>query len=186
MKGGILEVLLVNAEGIRHTNLFGTPTYYAIVQCGNQVHRSKVSSVKDDKVWWNEKFSFEYPPSDWKRLTHIKFRIMDLEFLTDGGFVGQTIFHLGGIITEGSDRGLIEVQPAPFNVVLEDNTYKGQIQIGFKFIVDEEVHMESREFAAHENAPRQSICRSIFNLWKMSWFRFLFYGHQKNPKNKLK
>ncbi|KAK4848408.1 hypothetical protein QYF36_012625 [Acer negundo] len=102
----------------------GTPTYYVIVQCGNQMHRSKVSSVKDDKVWWNEKFSFEYPVSDWKKLTHIKFRIMDLEFLTDGGFVGQTIFHLGGIITEGSDRGLIEVQPAPFNVVLEDDTYK--------------------------------------------------------------
>ncbi|KAK1560706.1 hypothetical protein Q3G72_029915 [Acer saccharum] len=182
---GVLEVLLVNAEGIRHTNLLGTPTYYVIVQCGNQVHRSKVSSVKDDKVWWNEKFSFEYPVSDWKKSTHIKFRIMDLEFLTDGGFVGQTIFHLGGIITEGSDRGLIEVQPAPFNVVLEDDTYKGQIQIGFKFTVDEEVHMESREFAAQEDAPRQSICRSIFNLWKMSWFRreLFLSGPRQSPSS---
>lgn len=44
--------------------------------------------------------------------------------------------HLGGIITEGSDSGFLEVKPAPYNVVLEDDTYKGQIKIGFKFIAN--------------------------------------------------
>jgi hypothetical protein len=44
--------------------------------------------------------------------------------------------HLGGIITEGNDSGFLEVKPAPYNVVLEDDTYKGQIRIGFKFIAN--------------------------------------------------
>ncbi|KDO86158.1 hypothetical protein CISIN_1g047744mg, partial [Citrus sinensis] len=151
MKGGILEVLLVNAEGIKHTNIFGTPSYYVIARCGNQEHRSKNSMVKGEKAWWNEKFIFEFPMSDWKLLTHIKFRIMDTELLTDGGFVGETVFsyihdqtsvnqcryYLGGIITDQSnDKELIEVKPAPYNVLLEDDTYKGQIVIGFKFIVN--------------------------------------------------
>ncbi|KAK9202344.1 hypothetical protein WN944_017554 [Citrus x changshan-huyou] len=180
MKGGILEVLLVNAEGIKHTNIFGTPSYYVIAQCGNQEHRSKNSMVKGEKAWWNEKFIFEFPMSDWKLLTHIKFRIMDTELLTDGGFVGETTYYLGGIITDQiNDKELIEVKPAPYNVLLEDDTYKGQIVIGFKFIVNREVRTESEggEFVGQEinnNAPRQHICRCILNLWKMSWFRFLF------------
>lgn len=42
--------------------------------------------------------------------------------------------YLGGIISEGYERGFIEVRPAPYNVVLEeDDTYKGEIKIGFKF-----------------------------------------------------
>lgn len=42
--------------------------------------------------------------------------------------------YLKGIIVEGNYRGLIELNPDPFNVVLEDDTYKGQIKIGLKFI----------------------------------------------------
>lgn len=50
----------------------------------------------------------------------------------------QYIFriHIGGIITEGKDRGFIEVKPSPYNVVLEDDTYKGEIKIGFKFVAN--------------------------------------------------
>lgn len=70
MTGGILEVLLVNAEGIQHPHLIcislspsvfrynlhpkfmfvlaniivGKPTYYLIAECGAQVHRTKISS----------------------------------------------------------------------------------------------------------------------------------------------
>ncbi|GLU00681.1 hypothetical protein SLE2022_180290 [Rubroshorea leprosula] len=134
MKGGTLEVLLVNAEDIRHTNILGTPVYYVITQLGSHEHRSRVSEAKDAKVLWNEKFKFDFPMHRWKRLTHVKFRIMDRELFSNGGFVGETIIHLGGIISEGNYRGLIEVKPAPYNVVLEDDTYKGQIKIGFRFI----------------------------------------------------
>lgn len=43
-------------------------------------------------TWWNEKFRFEFPLSDWENLTHVKFRIMDLELFRDGGFVGETMY----------------------------------------------------------------------------------------------
>ncbi|KAK2972503.1 hypothetical protein RJ640_002314 [Escallonia rubra] len=134
MKGGILEVLLVSAEGIRHTNLIGKPAYYVVIECGTQVCRSKVSADNHEEVCWNEKFTFEFPFSELKNLTHLKFRILDKEYLSDGGFVGETIVYLEGIIMEGSDKGFIELRPAPYNVVLEDDTYKGQIKIGLKFV----------------------------------------------------
>lgn len=43
---------------------------------------------------------------------------------------------LGGIIAEGNDRGHIEIHPTPYNVVLEDTTYKGEIKIGLNFRVN--------------------------------------------------
>ncbi|KAI5345612.1 hypothetical protein L3X38_013489 [Prunus dulcis] len=187
MTGGTLEVLLVDAEGIRHTNLLGRASYYVIIECGTREYRSKESSSEDDKISWNEKFTFEFPLSDWKNLTHLKFRIMDTELFTDAGFVGETIVHLGGIITEGKDRGFIELKPAPYNVVLEDDTYKGEIKIGFRFITNKEAHViETREFLAEDKTkPRGSIRRSIANLWRILWWRFLFC-HKTDSKNKHK
>ncbi|KAM3698754.1 hypothetical protein ACJW30_06G213700 [Castanea mollissima] len=183
MEGGILEIILVNAEGITHTNLVGTPAYYVIIECGTHVHRSKVSSGEDDKAWWNEKFTFEHPWSDWKRLTHLKFKIMNTEFLSDGGFVGETIIHLGGIITEGSDRAFLEVKPAPYNVVLEDDTYRGQIKIGFKFIANKEGHViKTREYIAEEKEPRKSICSAFLKLWWSSLFSCKQSDHSENKQ----
>lgn len=34
---------------------------------------------------------------------------------------------------EGNDKGFLEVRPTPYNVVLEDDTYEGEIKIGLKF-----------------------------------------------------
>ncbi|XVF73190.1 hypothetical protein PTKIN_Ptkin12aG0181200 [Pterospermum kingtungense] len=186
MKEGILEVLVVNARDIRHTNLIGRPAYYVILQCGTQECRSKISSGKHKKVFWNEKFRFKFPRPEWENLTHIKFKIMDKEFFKDNGFVGQTIIHLGGIITEGTDRGFIEVRPAPYNVVLEDDTYKGQIKIGFKFIAHKEVQTEMQELAALPDEPSRSFCSSIWNLWKFKWWRFLFLFKHKTSKKENK
>ncbi|KAJ6972341.1 hypothetical protein NC653_032809 [Populus alba x Populus x berolinensis] len=161
MKRGILEVLLVHAKGMKHTNLIG----------------------KDEKTWWNEKFRFDFPLADWKQLTHLKFRIMDQEFFTDGGFVGETIIYLGGIIDEGINRGVLEMMPAPYNVLLEDDTYKGEIKIGLKFITNTEV-LPERTFLAQVDEPRQPICRSIINLWKLSWWKLWIHHSQRSTKNK--
>lgn len=49
-----------------------------------------VKAGDDDKALWNQKFVFDFPMSQWKKLTHIKFRIMDKELFKDGGFVGET------------------------------------------------------------------------------------------------
>ncbi|KAH0722282.1 hypothetical protein KY290_004963 [Solanum tuberosum] len=58
---------------------------------------------------------------------------MDEEFFTAGGFAGETIINLKGIIMEGNEKRFIEVIPVAYNVVLEDDTYKGQIKVGLRF-----------------------------------------------------
>ncbi|KAH7513136.1 hypothetical protein FEM48_Zijuj12G0164500 [Ziziphus jujuba var. spinosa] len=146
---------------------------------------------KDEKACWNEKFTFELPFSDWKNLTHLKFRIMDTELFTDGGFVGDSIIYLGGIVREGYERGTIEIKPAPYNVVLEDDTYKGQIKVGIKFTtnlsIQKDMHIiDTMEEIAKENKPRKSMCSSIINLWRFLRSRSLVlckrkdYRKQKN------
>ncbi|KAL5572855.1 hypothetical protein UlMin_022452 [Ulmus minor] len=190
MKVGILEVLLVNAEGIRHTNLIGTPAYFVYIECGAHVYRSKISSGEDhEKAWWNEKFTLEYPFSEWKDLTHIKFRIMDKELFSDDGFVGETIIHLGRIITEGSDSGFIVVKPAPYNVVLEDDTYKGELKIGFKFIVKVKRYndvIEKTKNIEEENKASQSTCSCISNIWRLLRFWSIFWYKKMDCRNKKK
>ncbi|KAL9303965.1 hypothetical protein ACSQ67_021228 [Phaseolus vulgaris] len=94
MKTAILEVLVVNAKGITHTNLVGTPSYYVVIECGPQTQRSKVSSElcdagKHKKPHWNQKFIFDLSEFDYKNSTHLKCRIMDTKLFSNGGFVGE-------------------------------------------------------------------------------------------------
>ncbi|RDX92223.1 Elicitor-responsive protein 3, partial [Mucuna pruriens] len=190
---GILEVLLVNAKGITHTNLVGTPSYYVVMECGTQTQRSKVSSVteiiydagKHEKPCWNEKFIFDFSPFDCKNSTHLKCRIMDTELFTNSGFVGEVKVYIGGIISEGTEQGYIEIRPTAYNVVLEDDTYKGQIKIGFKFIANKEKYMMGKrdQFIAQKKEPRHSIFGCI---WKISWCKILFFYHKMSSKDKLK
>ncbi|KAF7844513.1 elicitor-responsive protein 3 [Senna tora] len=188
MKTGILEVLLVNAEGIIRTNLIGTPSYYVIIECGSQSQRSKISSGKHEKPWWNEKFTFEISSfDDSNNMNHLKFTIMDTELFTNGGFVGETRIYIGGMISDSADdRECIEIKPIPYNVVLEDDTYKGQIKIGFKFILNKEKHVtETRELIADEKESIiHSICGSIMKLCKISWWKISFFNNKKSTKNK--
>ncbi|KAM7274876.1 hypothetical protein ACFE04_016742 [Oxalis oulophora] len=159
-EGGLLEVLLVNAEGIRHTNLVG----------------------KHHQASWNEKFKFEFPISDWKRLSHLKLKIMDKELFAESGFVGESIIQLGGIVTEGCELGHLEVKPSPYNVLLEDDTYKGQVKIGFKFITSKEEFVEIERFAGQDNESKQSVLATILRLWEKSWWRFLFRRSKNQEK----
>ncbi|XP_039004144.1 pentatricopeptide repeat-containing protein At3g26782, mitochondrial-like [Hibiscus syriacus] len=165
--------------------VIGRPAYYVILQCGTKEYRSKTSPGKHKKVLWNEKFMFEFPQSEWEKLTYIKFKIMDKEFFKENEFVGETKIHLGGIITEGTDKGFIEVRPAPYNVVLEDNTYKGQMKIGFKFIANKEVENEIQELAALPDEPR-SLYSCIRCLWNLPRRAYLYIFKLKNSKKEHK
>jgi hypothetical protein len=42
--------------------------------------------------------------------------------------------YVGEIISEGSELEFLQMKPAPYNVVLEDGTYKGVLKLGLKFI----------------------------------------------------
>ncbi|KAL9659543.1 hypothetical protein QQ045_024350 [Rhodiola kirilowii] len=138
-QGGILEVVLVGAHRIKHSNLIGTPVYLAILECGDKVFRSKYSSGKHGEVFWNQKFIFEFSAIDRRHLMHLKIRIMNRRILRASEFVGQTIVHIGGIVDEGTTRGILEMKPTVYNVVLDDDTFRGEIKMGLKFIANTEV-----------------------------------------------
>lgn len=182
MEGGILEVLVVYAQGIKRRNFFGNPAYYVVIQCGTEVRRSKTTKGYHHEAFWNQKLEFEFPFSEWKNLTLLEISIMDDESCNDAGFVGRTIIFLGGIIAEGNDRGLIELSPSLYNVVLEDTTYKGQIKIGLKFKVNYAErgaqNDQKSNCAGHGiRLSEHDFYQSLFRVLKISWWRVLFpYG----------
>ncbi|XP_002872950.2 elicitor-responsive protein 3 [Arabidopsis lyrata subsp. lyrata] len=173
MKRGLLEVFLVDAHGITHTNFIGSPVYYVLLQCGIKEYRSKMSKGDNDNALWNQKFVFDFPMSQWKKLTYIKFRIMDKELFKDGGFVGETIIHLGGIITEGRDRGYMEIKPAPYNVVLEDDTFKGELKVGLRFIATDKLQRKAWELKMEAKNREEPMVSPILNLMKLPLLRFI-------------
>ncbi|KAI8024723.1 Elicitor-responsive protein 3 [Camellia lanceoleosa] len=188
MKERILEVLVIGAKGIRHTNIIGRPAYYVVVECGTQVQRSKISkgNHKEKEIYWNQKFTFEFRPTELENMSHLKFKIMDKEYFTDGGFVGETIVYLRGLIVEGNDEKIVEIRPTPYNVVLDDDTYKGQIKIGLKFIPNKEDSTKKRIFVKEEQELGQSICTRFMNLWRVPWRRFLFFCENTSSNDKQK
>lgn len=44
-----------------------------------------------DKIYWNEKITFEFPASEMETLSHLKLKIVNEEFFTDDEFVGETM-----------------------------------------------------------------------------------------------
>ncbi|KAK4723791.1 hypothetical protein R3W88_026570 [Solanum pinnatisectum] len=175
MKGGLLEVYVVSARGISHFNIIGNPSYYVIVECGSQSYTTKISSGNHKEILWNEKFKFELPTNKLEECEYLKLKIMDEEFFTAGGFAGETIINLKGIIMEGNEKRFIEVIPVAYNVVLEDDTYKGQIKVGLRFTPGNKIV----QTVGKENAPKENengigqiIYSKIINLWPNTWKSF--------------
>nr|XP_043620297.1 elicitor-responsive protein 3 [Erigeron canadensis] len=186
MKGGILEVFLEGAKGIRRTNLIGKPKYYVIIECGIQHQKSKSAKGEhqNHKVTWNEKFIFELSMSECHKLTHLRLRIMDKElFANDTGFVGEAWVYLEDILMEGNEKGLIELTPKPYNVVLDDETYKGEIRIGLKFIPNTFIRAEGRGVVTLKTDHEETIWKKLVNFCKMTWRKLSSYGRKLNAND---
>ncbi|PIA49397.1 hypothetical protein AQUCO_01300306v1 [Aquilegia coerulea] len=181
-KEGILEVLLVSAKGIRKKNFIGKPKYYVVIQCGDQSHKSKITPGKDEKALWNEKFTFQFTNSHWQDMTHLKLKIINEEKFSEGKFIGETTVHLGGVLTEGNEKGCIELKPTPYNVVLEDDTYKGEIKVGLKFVSNVEMQTKTHEFIIDEKQAPWSICEKVYNFLGIPhWKIFFSYINRASP-----
>nr|CAA8287080.1 Unknown [Brassica oleracea]CAA8391673.1 Unknown [Brassica oleracea]CAA8403234.1 Unknown [Brassica oleracea] len=155
--------------------VIGRPVYYVLLQCGTKEYRSKLSKGHNDNALWNQKFVFDFPMSQWKKLTHIKFRTMDKELFKDGGFVGETIIDLKGIITEGGDRGYMEVKPAPYNVVLDDDTFKGVLKLGFRFTAADKLRRKAWEQKIEGKNSEEAMNSTTLTLMKVPLLRFLLF-----------
>ncbi|KAI3954461.1 hypothetical protein MKW92_007407 [Papaver armeniacum] len=176
-KEGILEILLVSAQDIRNPNFIGKPCYYVIAHCGKQEVRSKTVSGEHKKAVWNEKLVLRFPFSDLENMAHLKLRIMDTStFSNAGNFIGETRIHLGGVITEGTDNGFVELKPARYKVVLEDDRYKGEIKIGLRFKKLGDVQPTMRECVnlVHEKKSLRSMVKTIVSLWICQRWKFFF------------
>ncbi|XP_024992491.1 elicitor-responsive protein 3 [Cynara cardunculus var. scolymus] len=182
MKGGILEVFLESAKGIRHTNLIGKPKYYVIIECGIQQHKSKSSKGDHHNVSWNEKFTFELSVSECHKLTHLRLRIMDTElFANNTGFVGEAKVYVEEILDEGNETGFIELTPKPYNVVLDDETYKGEVKIGLKFISNTVINERGRGLADMEGGIDDTVWKKLVDFCKMTWLSLPVLGRKLNP-----
>ncbi|XP_078445887.1 calcium-dependent lipid-binding (CaLB domain) family protein isoform X1 [Wolffia australiana] len=156
MKGGVLEVLLVNAEDLHHSHLMGSSGIYVVLRCGDQIQRSKLSKGNDGMICWNEKFFFSFATREWNSLTRLRMKIMKSHALSEDSPIGETTIHLGGVLDEGNRRGGIDLNAAPYNVVLPDGAYQGQIKIGFKFTYDVRID-ELKEKSAKTSQKRRKL-----------------------------
>ncbi|GLJ09629.1 hypothetical protein SUGI_0113050 [Cryptomeria japonica] len=120
---GTLEVLLVNAKGLHNTDFLFKMNPYVLLKCQNQKHKSIVASKEGSNPEWNEKFTFKLSEG----ASDLTITIMDKDTFSADDFVGEAQIPLGGVLMEGS------IPPTPYNVVLMDQTYCGQIKVGLTF-----------------------------------------------------
>ncbi|KAK3154841.1 hypothetical protein QOZ80_2BG0195760 [Eleusine coracana subsp. coracana] len=146
------------------------------------------------KIWWNEKFRFPLSAAECRELAKVTLTVKERDKFSQDTAVGETRVHVGEIIAEGSERDFLQMKPAPYNIVLEDGTYKGVLKLGIKFISNVNLDQQSVDCMQCSVPPRQPsiACRSFLNftLPSIPWRRLLFFfcagsddGRQNNKKN---
>ncbi|KAL5973327.1 hypothetical protein ACLOJK_029977 [Asimina triloba] len=131
---GILEVQLVDARGLRETELFGKMDPYVILQYRSEERKSDVARGQGRNPTWNEIFTF--------RVEHgggaddesdLVLRIMDKDTFSADDFVGEATIPLKGLIAVGVQNGIAELKPSEYRVILPDGRYHGEIKVGVTF-----------------------------------------------------
>ncbi|XAR72010.1 hypothetical protein NMG60_11018498 [Bertholletia excelsa] len=130
---GIMEVLLVDARGLKNNELFGGIDPYVLIQYKSQERKSSVIRGQGGSPAWNEKFSFrvEYPGGDdqYKLILNI----MDKDTFSADDFLGQSTIYLKDLFALGVENGTAELHPRKYSVVTADQSYCGEIQVGVTF-----------------------------------------------------
>ncbi|KAG6500547.1 hypothetical protein ZIOFF_040395 [Zingiber officinale] len=100
MSFGELEVLLVDAKGLKDTDLIGKMDPYAEIQYRDQQQKSKVAYKEGGNPRWNQKFKFK-----------VVLRVMDRDTFSADDFVGEATINVGDVIAMGMEKGFMEVNP---------------------------------------------------------------------------
>ncbi|CAN6477490.1 unnamed protein product [Victoria cruziana] len=179
---GVLEVLLVDAEGLKIPRFLGKRHLHVVIEYGDQEMKSKAVEAKGKAARWNEKFKFKITGSDKGRVQKLVLKIMD----ADNFAVGKTRIHVGGM------KGSLEVEKAP--VVLEDGSYNGEIRVGLQFTAGaswtacdsndirtldpsnkvDNAKADTRSSRMLETLPRFSL-KALLDFWDMTWRKFSSY-----------
>ncbi|WOL10114.1 hypothetical protein Cni_G18868 [Canna indica] len=163
-------------KGKTRSRMKGSSKYYVNLQYGSQSFTSKLTEEDEEKIWWNEKFTFELPSAEWKDMAKLKLSIMEKDKFHDEDLsVGEAMVYLRSVLREGNQKGFLQLKPAPYNVVLKDGTFKGEVKVGLKFISTVDVETEGRGCNMAER-KQESIYRTIlsFTVSRIPWPRFLF------------
>ncbi|PON44743.1 C2 domain containing protein [Parasponia andersonii] len=133
MATGIMEVLLVNAKGLKEADFFGHMDPYVLIQYKGQERKSTVARGQGSSPSWNEKFSFraEYPGS--RDNFKLILKILDKDTFSSDDFIGQATIYVEDLLALGAENGTAELHPRKYSVVSADQTYRGEIQVGVTF-----------------------------------------------------
>ncbi|KAL0922407.1 hypothetical protein M5K25_006390 [Dendrobium thyrsiflorum] len=147
MGKGILELNLLDARGLKDTDFLGKIDPYVVMQYRNQERKSSVARAgQGSNPKWNETFKFlvQYPGT--AGIPHkIVLKVMDKDTFSADDFLGEATIHVEDLILLGFEKGIGEMHPSKFNVVLNDQTYGGEIRVGLTFTPKVEVEVEGEE-----------------------------------------
>ncbi|XBH63552.1 hypothetical protein VPH35_117496 [Triticum aestivum] len=183
---GVLELLLVSAVGMKHAHHhLGPQRYYVTIQCADQLRASKITHGKHRRIWWNEKFRFPLSPRECRKLAKVTLKVMERDKFAEDTLVGEIRVHVGEIIREGSEREFLQMKPAPYNIVLRDGTYKGELKLGLKFlsgVSSEQRPGERRQCAAAPPRRPYAVYTPFLNITLLCvpWRRFFFLCTRSN------
>ncbi|KAA8518909.1 hypothetical protein F0562_016317 [Nyssa sinensis] len=149
MGSGILEVLLVDAQGIKENEFLGCFSClnpckgamidpYVVIHYGNQKRSSCVAQGKGKKLLWNEtlKFDVEYPGGEDDTYKLI-FRMMDKHKLSEDDYVGETKIYVKDVVSTGMESGKAKLEARKYRVVQQNKTYNGEISVAITFTRNE-------------------------------------------------
>ncbi|KAF5175781.1 Elicitor-responsive protein, partial [Thalictrum thalictroides] len=106
---------------------------YVVVHYGNQERKSRVA--RGSNPTWNESFMFKVEcPKGAKDQHKITFRIMDKDTFSADDFLGESIIYVKDVVSLGVEKGTAKLPPTKHRVVLENQKYYGEIQVGVAFI----------------------------------------------------
>nr|XP_009420099.1 PREDICTED: elicitor-responsive protein 1-like isoform X1 [Musa acuminata subsp. malaccensis] len=140
MAKGILEVQLIDAKGLKDTDLIGKIDPYVVIQYRGQERKSKTArdsggAGQGSNPSWNETFKFlvNSAAAGNHQQHKITMRVMDHDTFTSDDFLGESTIHVGDLITQGMENGTGELRPTKYSVVLSDRSYCGEIRVGVTF-----------------------------------------------------
>ncbi|CAO2196984.1 unnamed protein product [Urochloa humidicola] len=134
MGKGVLEVYLVDAKGLSGNDfLAGKIDPYVIVQYRSQEHKSSVARDQGRNPCWNEVFKFQINSSASTAQHKLILRILDHDHFSSDDFLGEATIDVTDIISLGVERGTYHQSAARHSVVLPDQTYHGEIEVGITF-----------------------------------------------------
>ncbi|XP_076958006.1 elicitor-responsive protein 1-like [Bidens hawaiensis] len=165
---GVLEVVLVDSEGIRDKKFLGCIVCcttsavhkpYVCVEYGDQKRLSKVAEGKGKKSIWDQTFNFEidYPIEENKSFEKLVFRVMDKHKLSDDGYVGEATIHVKDVVLTGLEKGEAELGSRKYRVVREDKSYTGDISaaVSFKRKNGEDKEVERKASIEHKQVEKK-------------------------------